>query len=241
MSEAFPSSTPYTADRFCMRISFIIPTLNEETIVGATLQTLQSPRERGHEVIIADGGSEDGTLAACRGLVNHVVPSERGRARQMNAGAAVARGDVLLFLHADTQLPADADFRVLAVLACARCVWGRFDIRLAGRNPVYRLIEFMINLRSRVSGIATGDQAIFVRRSIFQTLGGYPDIPLMEDIAICRALKRFARPYCLRVRAVTSCRRWEQRGILRTIILMWCLRLAYALGVSAGRLAGYYD
>ena len=224
-----------------MQISFIIPTLNEETIVGATLQALQSPRERGHEVIIADGGSKDGTLVACTGLVNHVVLSERGRARQMNAGAAVAHGDVLLFLHADTQLPTDADLRVLAVLACAGCVWGRFDIRLAGRNPVYRLIEFMINLRSSVSGIATGDQAIFVRRSIFLTLGGYPDIPLMEDIAICRALKRFARPYCLRVRAVTSCRRWEQRGILRTMILMWCLRLAYALGVSAGRLARYYD
>lgn len=224
-----------------MQISFIIPTLNEEAMVGATLHALQSHRERGHEVIIADGGSKDGTLVACAGLVNHVVPSERGRARQMNAGAAVAHGDVLLFLHADTQLPRDADLRVLAVLASAGCLWGRFDIRLAGRNPVYRLIEFMINLRSRVSGIATGDQAIFVRRSIFQTLGGFPDIPLMEDIEICRALKRFARPYCLRVRAVTSCRRWEQRGILRTMILMWCLRLAYALGVSAGRLTGYYD
>ncbi len=224
-----------------MQISFIIPTLNEETIVGATLQTLQSSRERGHEVIIADGGSNDGTLVACTGLVNHVLPSERGRARQMNAGAAVAHGDVLLFLHADTQLPTDADFRVLTAMAREETVWGRFDIRLAGRNPVYRLIEFMMNLRSRVSGIATGDQAIFVRRSIFRTLGGYSDIPLMEDIAICRALKRFARPCCLRVRAVTSCRRWEERGILRTIILMWCLRLAYALGVSARRLAGYYD
>ncbi len=224
-----------------MQISFIIPTLNEETIVGATLQALQSPRERGHEVIIADGGSEDRTLVACAGLVNHVVPGEPGRARQMNAGAAVAHGDVLLFLHADTQLPADADLRVLAVLASSGCLWGRFDIRLAGKNPVYRLIEFMINLRSRVSGIATGDQAIFVRRTIFQTLGGYPDIPLMEDIEICRTLKRFARPYCLRVRAVTSCRRWEQRGILRTMILMWWLRLAYALGVSAGWLARYYD
>jgi len=224
-----------------MQISFIIPTLNEETVVGATLQTLQSPRGRGHEVIIVDGGSEDGTLAACMGLVNQVVPSERGRARQMNAGATVAHGDVLLFLHADTQLPDDADFRVLGALARAECVWGRFDIRLAGGNPVYRLIEYMMNLRSRVSGIASGDQAIFVRRSIFQTIGGYPDIPLMEDIAICRALKRFARPYCLRVRAVTSCRRWEQRGILRTMIRMWCLRLAYALGVSAQRLAGFYN
>lgn len=224
-----------------MQISFIIPTLNEETIVGRALQSLQSPRGRGHEVIIADGGSKDGTLAACRGLVNHVVPSERGRARQMNAGAALAHGDVLLFLHADTQLPADADFRVLTAMAREESVWGRFDIRLAGRNPVYRLIEYMMNLRSRVSGIATGDQAIFVRRSIFRTLGGYPDIPLMEDIAICRTLKRFARPCCLRVRAVTSCRRWEQRGILRTMILMWCLRFAYALGVSAQRLAGFYN
>ncbi|MGH8508030.1 MAG: TIGR04283 family arsenosugar biosynthesis glycosyltransferase [Gammaproteobacteria bacterium] len=224
-----------------MQISFIVPTLNEEAVIGAALQTLQSARVRGHEVIIVDGGSKDGTLALCTGLVNQIVSSERGRARQMNAGAAIAHGDILVFLHADTQLPADADLHVLVTLARAECVWGRFDIRLAGGNPVYRLIEFMMNLRSRVSGIATGDQTIFVRRNIFQTLGGYPDIPLMEDIAICRTLKRFARPHCLRARAVTSCRRWEKRGILRTMILMWRLRLAYALGVSAQRLAEYYD
>jgi rSAM/selenodomain-associated transferase 2 len=169
-----------------------------------------------------------------------VVAAPRGRARQQNAGAAAATGDVLLFLHADTRLPPDADARIAAALAAPGACWGRFDVRLTGRAPLLRLVERLISLRSRLTGIATGDQAIFVRRDTFQAIGGFPDQPLMEDVALSRALRRIARPACLREAVLTSSRRWETRGIWRTIVLMWRLRLAYALGADPAELARRY-
>jgi rSAM/selenodomain-associated transferase 2 len=169
-----------------------------------------------------------------------VVAAPRGRARQQNAGAAAATGDVLLFLHADTLAPVDADRLVLDGLRRTGRGWGRFDVRLSGRHPLLRLTGRLTALRSRLSGIATGDQAVFVRRDWFEGAGGFPDIPLMEDVALTRALRRRGRPLCLRARVVTSSRRWEERGIARTIFLMWRLRLAYALGADPHRLAERY-
>lgn len=207
----------------------------------ATLATLQELRAADHEVILADGGSRDATVNLARPLVDRVVTGARGRARQMNAGAREAREEVLLFLHADTLLPSGASRAVLQGLAESGRVWGRFDVRLSGPHPLLRLVEWLINRRSRLSGIATGDQAIFVRRDVLDRLGGFPDIPLMEDVALCRRLKRLGRPLCLEPRVVTSSRRWEERGIVRTIALMIALRSAFFLGVSPQRLARIYD
>jgi rSAM/selenodomain-associated transferase 2 len=223
-----------------MRLSIIVPVLNEATALPDTLDGLRGLRTAGHEVIVVDGGSTDGSAALARSRADRVIEAPVGRARQMNAGAALASGDVLLFLHADTHLPKDAADVILAGLDSGRHDWGRFDVRLSGRHPMLRVVEFMINLRSRLSGIATGDQAIFVRRALFQRVGGFPDIPLMEDIALSRALKRLGPPLCLKSRAVTSSRRWERHGLLRTILLMWRLRLLHALGVPAETLARHY-
>lgn len=192
-------------------------------------------RRRGHEVIVVDGGSEDGTAELAAPLCDRLVRSARGRALQMNAGAGVAQGNALLFLHADTQLPPQADEAVL--LALERSSWGRFDVRIAGRHPLLPVVAWAMNLRSRISGIATGDQAIFVRRDAF---AGFPEIPLMEDIAFSAAMKRRGRPACLREQVSTSARRWERHGVVRTILLMWRLRLLYALGVRPQRLAREY-
>jgi len=186
-------------------------------------------------VIVVDGGSADGTPELARALCDQLVRSEKGRARQMNAGARLARGDALLFLHADTRLPPGADRIVLAALE--RASWGRFDVRIEGRHPLLGVVARAMNLRSRLSGIATGDQAIFVRRDAF---AGFPEIALMEDIAFSRAMKRRGRPACLREQVLTSRRRWEQAGVLRTVALMWRLRLLYSLGVSPERLARDY-
>lgn len=197
-------------------------------------------RARGHEVIVVDGGSRDGTAALASDQVDQVLQAPRGRARQMNAGARVASGEMLLFLHADTRLPADADRLILSALAAGEQVWGRFDVRISGTHWLFPMIAGMMNLRSCITGVATGDQALFMKKSAFASVGGFPDIPLMEDIEISRRLKRRRRPVCLRQKAVTSSRRWERRGVLRTIFLMWALRLAYALGVSPERLAQIY-
>jgi rSAM/selenodomain-associated transferase 2 len=222
------------------RISIIIPALNEAAAIGATLAPLQPLRGRGHEVVVVDGGSVDGTPEIARPMADQVIASPRGRAAQQNAGAAAATGDVLLFLHADTLLPPDADRLVLDGLRTSGRGWGRFDVRLSGAAPLLRVVERMISLRSRVSGIATGDQAIFVRADWFRRTGGFPPIPLMEDVALSAALKRLGPPLCLRERVTTSSRRWEERGIARTILLMWRLRLAYALGADPADLAGRY-
>ncbi len=220
------------------RLSIIVPVLNEADGITASLQPLQTWRARGHEIILADGGSSDATVALAEPWVDKIIRSGRGRARQMNTGARAARGDVLLFLHADTQLPPDADALILDALQAR--AWGRFDVRLSGAHPLLRVVETLMNRRSRLTGIATGDQAIFVRRALFEKTGGYPDIPLMEDIALSRALKKHGPPLCMKQRVLTSSRRWEQHGILRTILLMWKLRLAYALGADPARLVRHY-
>jgi rSAM/selenodomain-associated transferase 2 len=222
------------------RISVIIPALNEAAGIQSVLAPLQPLRERGHEVIVVDGGSTDGTPALAAPLADRLISSPRGRAVQQNAGAAAASGNVLLFLHADTTLPDGADALVLDGLRRTGRGWGRFDVRLSGRHPLLRVVERMIGTRSRLSGIATGDQAIFVRREWFERAGGFPELPLMEDVAITRALKRLGPPLCLRARVTTSSRRWEERGVARTILLMWRLRWAYFRGTDPAELARRY-
>lgn len=191
--------------------------------------------------MVVDGGSQDDTVLLAGRYGARVLSSEAGRALQMNAGAGAARGDVFVFLHADTRLPPDADRRVLDALGGDTARWGRFDVRLSGQHWMFPIIARAMNLRSCLTGIATGDQAIFIGRDMFQAVGGFPDIPLMEDVAISRLLKRYGRPACLQPPVVTSSRRWESGGVLRTVLLMWRLRAAYALGVSPGRLVRRYD
>jgi rSAM/selenodomain-associated transferase 2 len=222
------------------QISIIIPALNEAAGIGATLAALAPLRERGHDVIVVDGGSADGTPELARPLADRVIAAPRGRASQMNAGAAAARGDVVLFLHADTVLPPEADRAVLEGLATTRLLWGRFDVRIAGRHPLLPVIAWFMNFRSRLTGVATGDQAIFAWREAFLRAGGFPPIPLMEDVALARALGRLSQPLCLAERVTTSGRRWESRGVARTILLMWWLRLGYFLGASPERLHRIY-
>ena len=220
-------------------LSIVIPALNEAAGIEATLRALQPLRARGVELVLADGGSGDGTAALARTWVDAVADAPRGRALQMNAGAALARAEVLLFLHADTRLPPLADVLALQAVATGAC-WGRFDVRIEGRPWVLRVVATLMNLRSRASGIATGDQAIFVTREAFDRVGGFPAQPLMEDVEISRRLKRLGRPACLSAKVCTSGRRWEQRGVWRTILLMWQLRWRYWRGESAARLAEAY-
>jgi rSAM/selenodomain-associated transferase 2 len=223
-------------------LSIVIPALNEAAGIEATLQALQPLRLRGVELVLADGGSSDSTPTLAQPWVDAVVDAPRGRALQMNAGAARARASVLLFLHADTRLPPLADVLVLQAVqrsdqgAC----WGRFDVRIEGRPWMLRVVAVLMNLRSRASGIATGDQALFITREAFERVGGFPEQVLMEDIEISRRLKRLGRPACLRARVCTSGRRWEQRGVWRTIVLMWRLRWRYWRGESPARLAEAY-
>jgi rSAM/selenodomain-associated transferase 2 len=223
-----------------MKLSVIVPALNEESALPATLAALQPLRRRGHEVIVVDGGSWDATRERARAGADRVLEALRGRARQMNAGAQAAGGDVLLFLHADTLLPPDADDCIARALERER-TWGRFDVRIDGGSPMLPLVARLMNARSRATGIATGDQAIFVRREAFERAGGFPDIELMEDIALSRALKALSRPACLRERVTTSGRRWERRGVARTVLLMWWLRLRFFLGAEPAELARSYE
>jgi rSAM/selenodomain-associated transferase 2 len=223
-----------------MRVSVIIPTRNEADPLPLLLDDLEAVRRAGHEVLLVDGGSDDATVRIAKGRVDRILQSPQGRSRQMNTGAAEAGGEVLWFLHADTRVPPGAIDAVERALNQGHC-WGRFDVRLSGRQWAFRLIERMMNLRSCLSGIATGDQGIFVTRSNFSEIGGFPDIPLMEDIALSRELRRRQRPCCIRhPRLQTSSRRWETRGIWRTVWLMWRLRLAYALGADPAELARRY-
>ena len=221
-------------------LSIIVPALNEAEGIAEVLSALEPLRARGAEVIAVDGGSEDGTADLARPLCDRVLVAPRGRAAQMNAGAAVARGGVLLFLHADTRLPLDADRLVLSGLAHEACEWGRFDVRIAGRHPLLPLAARLMNLRSRLTGIATGDQALFVDQQAFVAVGGFPNIHLMEDIALSQRLKRRGPPLCLSTPVVTSGRRWETHGVFYTIVLMWRLRLAYFLGADPAQLARIY-
>lgn len=224
-----------------MRLSIIVPVLDEAALVAERLAALKPLRRRGAEVIVVDGGSLDDTVTAARSHADLVVGAARGRAAQMNAGASVADGEVLLFLHADSRLPPEADRVILDAMTVSGRKWGRFDVAIEGRHPLLPVIAFFMNWRSRLTGICTGDQGIFVRRDVFEACGGFPSISLMEDIALSRLLKRRGRPRCLGRRIVTSGRRWESRGAVRTMLLMWRLRLAYFLGADPRRLAAIYD
>ncbi|HPE04172.1 MAG: TIGR04283 family arsenosugar biosynthesis glycosyltransferase [Thauera sp.] len=219
-------------------LAIVVPMLDEAATLPALLVHLAGWRARGCEVVLVDGGSRDDSVEMARAAGFRVLIAERGRARQMNAGAQACGRALLLFLHADTRLPEAADAVVCAALAVQ--AWGRFDVHIDGRPRMLRVVAALMNLRSRLSGIATGDQAIFVRRDVFEAVGGFPDQPLMEDIELSCRLLRVSRPACLRARVRTSGRRWEQRGVWRTIALMWRLRWAYWRGVPAERLAEAY-
>lgn len=223
-----------------MKLSVIIPVLNDAQALPVLLERLRPLLRQGCEVLIVDGGSEDGSAALAERAGFSVVRAARGRARQMNAGAARADGDMLLFLHADTHLPDGAVALVTQVLASGAHCWGRFDVRITGRHFMLRVVGPMMNLRSRWSGIATGDQAMFVTRAVFDAVGGFPDQPLMEDIELSKRLRHITRPACIDRCVTTSGRRWETRGVWRTILLMWRLRWAYWRGVSPHQLARAY-
>ncbi len=221
-------------------ISIIIPALNEAAALPACLPPLQSLRQQGCELIVVDGGSTDNSVVIATPLADQVLTARKGRAAQMNAGARAAQGDIFWFLHGDSLPPPAAAALIRTALNRSGHAWGRFDVQLSGSQPLLRVVETLMNTRSCLTGIATGDQGIFMRRAVFEHVGGYPDIALMEDIALSRALKRISRPVCLRQYLLTSSRRWEQNGIWKTILLMWRLRLAYFLGADPTRLARLY-
>ena len=222
-----------------MHLSIIIPVLNEAETIAARLDALQALRARSVEVIVVDGGSADDSPARAAPLADRVITAPRGRGRQMNAGAEQATGEVLLFLHADTVLPDLATERIEAAVT-GGALWGRFDVRIDGASVMLPIVAALMNGRSRLTGIATGDQAIFATREAFERVGGFPDIPLMEDIAFSSAMRRIARPACLAEKVTTSGRRWEKHGVWRTILTMWWLRLRFWLGVSPQVLAREY-
>jgi len=221
-----------------MCISVIIPALDEEAQIAAAVASAHASGVR--EVIVVDGGSSDATVRIAERHADVVLSASRGRAVQMNAGARAARGNVLLFLHADTRLPRGFAAAVLVALGDPATVGGRFDVRLVPATPLLRLVEVLMNARSRLTRIATGDQALFVRRTVFEELGGFAAVPLMEDVAFSRALKRRGRIACLHECVDTSARRWLKDGPVRTILRMWWLRLLFSCGVPPERLQRYY-
>ena len=235
--------------------SIIIPVLNEATNLPLLFDNINKLNPNPQQVILVDGGSNDDSIDIIQSFINELMPdnnskidwqmteSKAGRALQMNTGAALATSDVLLFLHADTQLPMNAIESVSE--AMKRAEWGRFDVQIASRQPTLRLVSQMINWRSRLSGIATGDQAIFISQFLFERIGNYPNQALMEDIELCKQLKGkqlkgIAKPACLKSKVITSARRWQQHGTWRTIILMWHLRFDYWRGVSADNIKARY-
>ena len=220
-------------------LCIVVPVLDEAASLTARLQALDVFRRRGARVVVVDGGSQDDTLVIARQHADLTLLAPRGRASQMNAGAAACPADVLLFLHADTELPDNADALVRRA-TLGPFAWGRFDLRIDSPRFALRLVSMMMNLRSRWTGIATGDQALFVRHDLFRRIGGFPDLPLMEDIAMSRALKQHGPPACLKVRVTTSARRWDRHGVWRTIFLMWRLRAAYFFGADPKQLAIRY-
>jgi rSAM/selenodomain-associated transferase 2 len=220
-------------------LCIVVPVLDEAAALAAWLGTLAPLRRRGARVVVVDGGSLDDTLAIAREHADLALLAPRGRASQMNAGAAACPADVLLFLHADTVLPDNADVLVRRA-TLGPFAWGRFDVRIDSPRRLLGVVGALMNLRSRWSGVATGDQTLFVRHDLFQRVGGFPDLPLMEDIAICRLLRQHGRPACLRERVTTSARRWERQGVWRTIFLMWRLRAAWYFGADARELARQY-
>lgn len=219
-------------------ISIIIPTLNEAGTIQVSLSNIQAHRPR-CEILVVDGGSADQTVALALPLADQVFTAEKGRAKQMNFGAQQAKGELLLFLHADTCLP-DQALELIGKLP-AHYQWGRFDIELTGAHPLLKIIARMMNLRSRLTGIATGDQAIFTTREAFNAVGRYTEIALMEDIDLSRKLKRISPPYCIEAKVISSARRWEQFGVSKTMLLMWSLRLRFFLGENPEKLAKLYS
>jgi rSAM/selenodomain-associated transferase 2 len=225
-----------------VRVSLIVPVLNEADQMASLDASLQIFKDQSIELIIVDGGSQDNTLAIAKDFADRVISSPRGRAVQMNAGAAAATGDILLFLHSDTILPETFLLELLNDFSCSDQVWGRFDVRLSGTQYPFRVIEYFMNFRSRLTGIATGDQALFIKQEAFRQVNGFPQIALMEDVAMSQQLKRLSRPFCSRQTVITSSRKWETHGIVATVLLMWRLRLAFFLGVNPEHLARiYYD
>lgn len=222
------------------RFSIIMPALDEAELITSALNRLQPLRRRGHEVILIDGGSSDATVALADGLVDVSLTACKGRARQMNQGASAARGDVLIFLHADTSLPDSAETEFESLEWGSHRIWGRFDVTFDPQTRPLRVIAFFMNLRSRLSGIATGDQGMFVERSLFEHVGGFPEIALMEDVSLSKRLKDVARPVCFSSCVTTSGRKWIDHGVLRTVWLMWRLRIVFALGGDPARLAQRY-
>lgn len=222
-------------------ISVIVPVLNEAGSLPAMLPVLRSLAGAGAEIIVVDGGSSDGTSALLEASGLHLLSSSRGRARQMNAGALQARGSILMFLHADTVITPAALADVERALVGPVSGWGRFDVRISGHSRWLPVVAVMMNWRSRLTGVATGDQLLFMHRSLFERVGGFPDQPLMEDVELSLRLRKlFGFPVCLRPPVVTSGRRWDTRGAWKTILLMWRLRWAYWRGVPAEQLAERY-
>jgi rSAM/selenodomain-associated transferase 2 len=221
-----------------LQISIVIPVLNEAKQLAFKLQAMQSYRNS-CQLLLIDGGSHDASESIAKPWVDKIRRCPPGRARQMNFGAALADAEILLFLHADTQLPDDAVTLISQAIADGY-QWGRFDVMFDNPKPIFKLIAMMMNLRSRLTGIATGDQCLFVTRRAFQSVGGFPEIALMEDIAMSARLKKLGKPCCLAAKVITSARRWEQHGVFKIILLMWRMRLAYFFGADPNDLARRY-
>lgn len=221
-----------------MRVSVVIPTLNEADTIERTLACVRQAGEC--EIIIVDGGSDDGTLEIVRKSADRVLSAQRGRACQMNAGAQVATGETILFLHADTLPPAGFPHLIEQALTDPDVVGGRFDVDLDAPGWPFRMIGALMNIRSRLTHIATGDQGIFVRRETFESIGGYPELDIMEDLELSRQLKRAGKVACLRNRVRTSARRWQKHGVTKTILIMWGLRLCHFFGIRPASLKAFY-
>ncbi len=222
------------------KLSIIIPVLNESTQIESCLHELQLLRQHGHEVIVVDGGSHDNTISLATPLCDRVIQSKKSRAIQMNSGAAVATGHCFLFLHADTSLPSGTSDLFMKIKNIENR-WGRFDIKLSGDHFLFRIIEQCMNIRSRLTSIATGDQVIFVGKELFTEINGFPIVALMEDIAVSRLLLKRSKPICFKEKVLSSSRRWEQNGIIKTILKMWVLRVLYFFNFDTNRLAKLYS
>lgn len=222
-----------------MSLTIIIPTFNEALGIEKCLLALQSLRQQGCQIIVADGGSIDETMALAKPLADLIISTDKGRAKQMNTGAKLANNDILLFLHADTFLPENT-FELITKSLTSEYHWGRFDMYLSGSHPMFIIIALMMNWRSRLTGIATGDQAIFVKKLNFEIIQGYPDIALMEDISLCQQLKKFSAPICLKAKVSSSSRRWQDNGVVKTMLLMWWLRAGFYFGITSDTLAKLY-